>query len=69
MILRSASNLVRAGGILAYVTCSLLRSENEDRIAAFLTEAPGWTVQMDRRLPLGLDSDGFYICLLNNSRL
>ena len=34
--LARASAYVRPGGRLAYVTCSLLREENEDRVAAFL---------------------------------
>jgi 16S rRNA (cytosine967-C5)-methyltransferase len=36
-ILDSASRLVKRGGYLLYVTCSLLQSENEKAIAAFLT--------------------------------
>lgn len=35
-ILASAARLVKPGGRLVYVTCSLLREENEDRIAGFL---------------------------------
>lgn len=35
-VLDSAARFVKPGGRLVYVTCSLLRAENEDRIAAFL---------------------------------
>ena len=35
-ILDSAQRLVRPGGRLVYVTCSLLREENEDQVARFL---------------------------------
>ena len=35
-ILRSAARLVKPGGRLVYATCSLLREENEDVVAAFL---------------------------------
>jgi 16S rRNA (cytosine967-C5)-methyltransferase len=35
-LLANAARFVRPGGRLAYVTCSLLRDENEDQIAAFL---------------------------------
>jgi 16S rRNA (cytosine967-C5)-methyltransferase len=36
-VLESATRYVKpGGGVLCYVTCSLLREENEDRIAAFL---------------------------------
>jgi 16S rRNA (cytosine967-C5)-methyltransferase len=35
-VLAAATRFVRPGGVLAYITCSVLREENEDRIAAFL---------------------------------
>lgn len=44
-LLDLAAGLVRPGGRLVYVTCSLLPAENEDRIAAFLAGHPGWTVE------------------------
>jgi len=34
--LEDAVRYVRRGGRLVYVTCSLLKAENEDRVAAFL---------------------------------
>lgn len=37
-LLKDAARLVRPGGRLVYVTCSLLPQENEDRIAEFLVE-------------------------------
>lgn len=37
-ILEWSAGLVRPGGHLAYVTCSLLRSENEDQMAWFLDQ-------------------------------
>jgi 16S rRNA (cytosine967-C5)-methyltransferase len=36
--LRQAAQFVRPGGRLAYVTCSVLRAENEDQVAAFLAD-------------------------------
>ncbi len=63
-ILEATAGLVRKGGTLAYVTCSLLRAENEDRIAAFLAGKSGWTKSAERRFPLGEDCDGFFLCLL-----
>src|SRR5690606_25694303 len=35
-VLAEAAPLVRPGGTLAYVTCSVLPEENEDRLTAFL---------------------------------
>jgi 16S rRNA (cytosine967-C5)-methyltransferase len=37
-LLGQAARYVKPGGRLAYVTCSLLREENEDQVAAFLAE-------------------------------
>lgn len=39
-ILHSASRLVRPGGRLVYVTCSVLREENEEQAQAFLGAEP-----------------------------
>lgn len=40
LVLREAAQFVRVGGAMIYVTCSFLIEENEDRLAAFLTERP-----------------------------
>ncbi|MDR0633328.1 MAG: RsmB/NOP family class I SAM-dependent RNA methyltransferase [Holosporales bacterium] len=39
-ILSNAANFVKKGGYIAYITCSLLREENEDIVAAFLAANP-----------------------------
>jgi 16S rRNA (cytosine967-C5)-methyltransferase len=41
-ILAGAARLVKIGGRLVYATCSLLREENEDIVAAFLASHPGF---------------------------
>jgi len=41
-ILVKASEFVKIGGVLIYVTCSILRDENEDRVARFLRNFPGF---------------------------
>jgi 16S rRNA (cytosine967-C5)-methyltransferase len=43
-ILASAARLVRSGGRLVYATCSLLREENEDQVAAFLVDHDAFAV-------------------------
>lgn len=51
-LLGLAAQLVRPGGRIVYVTCSLLDVEGADRIAHFLAENPEW--RADRPdLPLG----------------
>ncbi len=42
-LLSRAAPLVKPGGALAYVTCSLLPEENERQIEAFLESHPGFT--------------------------
>ena len=42
-ILASAARLLKPGGRLVYATCSLLREENEDMVAAFEAAHPGFT--------------------------
>jgi len=63
-ILDAAAPLVSPGGRLVYMTCSLLRAENEDQVAAFMTRAPGWSLigtQLDTPLTA---SDGFFTAVL-----
>jgi 16S rRNA (cytosine967-C5)-methyltransferase len=43
-VLAMARPLVKSGGRLVYVTCSLLAEENEDQVAAFLADAPEFQV-------------------------
>lgn len=42
-VLARAARLVHPGGRLVYVTCSLLPSENEDQVAAFLVSHPDFS--------------------------
>ncbi|QUL38557.1 RsmB/NOP family class I SAM-dependent RNA methyltransferase [Erythrobacter sp. JK5] len=78
-LLDIASRLVRLGGRIGYVTCSLLDQEGADRVAAFLARNAGWQSETGD-LPLGrphgagmrLDpfhdgTDGFFIAILRSS--
>lgn len=78
-LLQIASELVKPGGRLIYVTCSLLDEEGAGQIAAFLTEHGQWT-RKPLDLPLGTargegyrltpdrdKTDGFFIACLENS--
>jgi 16S rRNA (cytosine967-C5)-methyltransferase len=77
-VLDLAAHLVRSGGSIAFVTCSVLDSEGADRITAFLNRHPGWQAE-PLTLPLGrargggirLDplhdgTDGFFIAALRS---
>lgn len=62
-ILRGLAECVKPGGTLLYSTCTLRKCENEDVIAAFLSENSGFGVQEMRTLwPDIDDSDGFFVC-------
>ena len=66
-ILASASQLVKPGGRLVYVTCSVLCEENEDQVEWFLQNAPAfrpmamdaiWEETIGGPLPPSLDRPG-----------
>lgn len=77
-VLDLAAQLVRAGGSISFVTCSVLDAEGADRIAAFLTRHPGWrsealTLPRGRQRGQGwrMDphrdgTDGFFIACLRS---
>ncbi len=63
-ILREITDHVAPGGRLAYITCSLLTSENEAQVQAFLDENAGWEKLLEKRLSPLDGGDGFYLALL-----
>ncbi|MCB1504313.1 MAG: RsmB/NOP family class I SAM-dependent RNA methyltransferase [Hyphomicrobiaceae bacterium] len=44
-VLSQAADLVKPGGRIVYVTCSILPEENGDRVAEFIAAHPGFAVQ------------------------
>ena len=67
-ILGQAAPLVSPQGVLAYVTCSVLACENEDRIAGFLDAVPGWFCREQRRWPVSPEGDGFFLSILTRKQ-
>ncbi|MBD3728597.1 MAG: RsmB/NOP family class I SAM-dependent RNA methyltransferase [Sphingomonadales bacterium] len=78
-LLGIAAQLVKPGGRLVYVTCSLLDGEGADRVDAFLAAHSGWNAR-DPGLPLGSvrgqgvrltpyhdGTDGFFIACLDST--
>lgn len=63
-ILDKVAGLLTSNGTLAYATCSMLKAENEDQIAAFLTRHPGWSNPLQRRFSPLQGADGFFVALL-----
>ncbi len=66
--------LLRPGGKLLYSTCSVLRAENQDLVAAFLAAGTAW-LQPDtpapglQLLPGERDTDGFYYALMSTATM
>jgi 16S rRNA (cytosine967-C5)-methyltransferase len=66
-ILDAAAPLVAPGGHLAYATCSVLREECEERVAAFQARHAGWEVADRFRVPPRASGDGFFQTVLLRS--
>lgn len=78
-LLESAWNLLRSGGIVLYVTCSIFKQENDHVIEAFMnlkrggeilpiSLIPGVTTRFGiQRVPGFQDGDGFYYCKIRKS--
>lgn len=59
-IMRLGAGLTARDGVLAYATCSLLAVENDNQIAAFLGENPGWRANWQQSWPVQAGADGFF---------
>jgi 16S rRNA (cytosine967-C5)-methyltransferase len=66
-ILDRVAPMVRAGGWLAYATCSLIARENRGQIEAFLARHQAWRLQSDHVFTPLTGGDGFYLALLQGS--
>lgn len=69
-LLRSAAPLVKPGGRIVYVTCSVLPAENEARTDAFLAEHPAFSrndAASFRLTPFRDGTDGFYVAVLDRA--
>jgi len=63
-ILTEVASLVRPGGVLVYMTCSLLDAENRDQVGAFLARDHGFRLDFDRRFLPTEGGDGFYMACM-----
>jgi 16S rRNA (cytosine967-C5)-methyltransferase len=66
-VLDAAAPMVRAGGILAYATCSVLRDENDLAVERFFMRHTGWQIMERRQLLPDANGDGFYLCVIMRS--
>ena len=68
-ILETHSTMLRPAGLMVYSTCSLLASENELRVRAFLQKKPCFRLIKQRYLyPTRAGFDGFYMALLEKRK-
>lgn len=69
-LLDSYSRMVKPGGDLVYATCSILPSENDKQVKAFLKREEGKEfsiVKQEKLLPSKTGYDGFYMALLKKN--
>ncbi|GIT92255.1 SAM-dependent methyltransferase [Jannaschia pagri] len=66
-ILRRAVDLTNAGGWIAYMTCSLLRSENEAVVETLLSERSDLRLDAQWRCDPLDDADGFHLSILRKA--
>ena len=66
-ILPEAAALVATGGQLVYSTCSLLSTENEDRIDAFLNAKSEWKLVHAQRFDVTDGGDGFFMARMTRA--
>ena len=64
-ILERASQYVKPGHFLSYITCSLTRDENEEQVEKFLAEHPNYRVIKQKRYsPYRTGTDGFFLTVM-----
>ncbi len=64
-ILQQYATMVKKGGKLVYVTCSIFPSENEVRIQEFIAAHPEFELEEEKNISPGIpESDGFYMARL-----
>jgi 16S rRNA (cytosine967-C5)-methyltransferase len=68
-ILTSAQKLVKTGGVLAYVTCSLLKDENEMQASAFLSKHSEWQPDASKSFLPNAGTDGFFLVTFKKIQL
>lgn len=67
-ILSCAAKVVRAGGLLAYSTCTFSRTEDEEQVAAFLSDHTDFSlVESKKLLPHECAGEGHFYALFRRS--
>ncbi|MEM9715096.1 MAG: RsmB/NOP family class I SAM-dependent RNA methyltransferase [Pseudomonadota bacterium] len=68
-ILRKTQHLVRPGGVLAYVTCSVFLEENIVQIQDFTRDISEFSNEAEHQFLPSEGGDGFFLCLLRRKNV
>lgn len=63
-ILQQYSSMVKIGGLMVYATCSILPGENQEQVAAFLSDNPTFEFSEEKIVMPSDGFDGFYMARL-----
>lgn len=66
-ILQNYSQMLKAGGIMVYATCSILPRENQRQVEAFLEKNKNFELIEDRKILPSEGFDGFYMAKLKKN--
>ena len=67
-IIENYSRMLKPGGVMVYATCSIFRQENEERVANFLENHPGFVLEEQvMHLPSDTGFDGFFMARIRKS--
>jgi len=66
-VLAQAGRYVAPGGVLAYMTCSLISAENCAQVDRFLTDRSDWRLSARKNLTPLDGGDGFFLAILGRS--
>lgn len=68
-IIQEYSRMVKPGGVLVYATCSILPSENDNQIAAFLAGNDQFELEKKQTIYPSQGGDGYFMARLIKKRL
>lgn len=67
-ILQNYSHMLKPGGLMVYATCSILPSENQKQVEAFLAENKNFAFVKEKTIYPSEGFDGFYMCLIKREK-
>lgn len=69
-VIGAAAQYLKSGGTMVYSTCSINRYENEEAVARFIAENPGFAlVREHTSLPCDAEGEGFYTAEIKREKI